>query len=382
VASTPAIEVADAESEITWQIRKLPVTQLEQGDNVLAVEVHQAELDSPDMRFDLFLTGEGAEVPVNFLGMGKDPGWVLNGQYVDRVLFRNRLAFDLFQSFGEEQRYAPETKFCEMSLNGTYQGIYTLGEKIDRDDDRVNLTEGPTPGDSFIIKLGDDGGFHPNAVGYGTWKAVWPDDDPTAEPKMNQFLDQWESAVKARNEDAMWSLVDMDSAVDWVLLEEFMKNVDSYQLSVHLARDVGGKAWFVPWDLDLSMGYPYTDCSAIGWNNRSFTAPDGTIVPTTYIEAMADSPKFHARLMERWAELRQEQLSEDHILDLIAGYDATLAPAIDRNFKRWPIDKIAFKTDFEDNWLCPVDSYDEEHARVLTFIHERLQWMDANIATF
>ena len=87
-------------------------------------------------------------------------------------------------------------------------------------------------------------------------------------------------------------------------------------------------------------------------------------------------------LVARWAELRQGPMAEDAILGRIAGYDETLAPAIDANFERWPIKDIAFKTDFVDNWLCPVDSYADEHARVLTFVSDRLAWMDANVATF
>lgn len=379
--TTLASAAAGPIEEITWQIVTLPPDGLVQGENTIAVEVHQAAKDSPDMRFDFFLEAEGAEAPANFFHMGKDAEWILNGQYVDRALFRNRLGFDLFSSFAEENRYATETRFCEMTLNGAYKGIFTLGEKIDRDDDRVNLQDGAAPGDSFIVKLGDGLGFHDNTVGYGSWEAVWPQDD-TAEAKMDQFMDQFDAAVKSGNEDAIWNLVDMDSAVDFVLLQEFMKNVDSYQLSVHLYRDVGGKAFFVPWDLDLSMGYPYKDCGATGWNYREFTLYDGTIVKTDYIEAFADSPKFQARLAQRWAELRQDQLSEDHIKALIAGYDETLAPAITRNFETWPIEDIVFKTDFVDNWLCPVSSYDEEHARVLQFVHDRLAWMDANISSF
>ena len=46
------------------------------------------------------------------------------------------------------------------------------------------------------------------------------------------------------------------------------------------------------------------------------------------------------------------------------------------------IEDITYETDTVDDWLCPVSTYDEEHARVLDFISDRLAWIDANVATF
>ena len=97
-----------------------------------------------------------------------------------------------------------------------------------------------------------------------------------------------------------------------------------------------------------------------------------------------DETAFEA-MVERWNELRQGVLSDDAVLARVAGYDATLAPAIDANFERWPIGDIKFSTDYPEvveNWLCPVTSYDEEHARTVEFLTERLAWMDANISSF
>lgn len=385
---TFAIAETSDEAGIAWHETDVDPALLVDGPNVLAVEVHQASLESTDMRFDLYVEATGEDQPVDLFGMGEDEDWIVNGQYVDRSLFRNRLAYDLYQSLGGPERYATDTRFCEMTLNEEYVGIYTIGEKLERGDSRIDISKADLPGDSFIVKLDDRDGFHDNAIGYGTWQLEYPDLDDESAARVSATLETWEQAVLGPNPEdpdtGIFGSIDLDSAVDWVLLQEFMKNPDAYRLSVYLWKDETGKMFFAPWDLDLSMGYPYTDCGATGWNPRDYLA-DGQGVGIPFIQAMAGIPAFHDALIARWTELRSGEFSDEAILARIAGYDEVLAPGIDRNFDRWPIEDIKFSTDYPEvveDWLCPVDSYEDEHARTLTFVTERLAWMDANIDSF
>lgn len=379
-ASTLAnVPVGPAES-VVWNSVKVDPDLLVPGSNVLAVELHQADVTTADLRFDLYLEAAGDDAPENLFGMGKAEDWILNGQYVDRSLYRNRLAFDLFQSFGGEDRYATETTFCEMDLDGDYVGIYTLGEKIERDDDRVDIADGDPPGESFIVKLDDRAGFRANAVGYGLWELVHPDADPPAVANVDAWLTGWEQAIQSGGDD-LFAWVDLDSAVDWVLLQELMGNHDGYLLSVVLAKDEVGPMRFVPWDLDLSMGYPFPDCDAAGWNPRDFTAYGGAPIDVPFIDDLAARPAFRAALAARWRELRARQLSDEAIDARLAEYAETLAPAIEANSARWPVPAIAFEVEYVD-LLCPISSWAEEHARVQRWLHDRLAWIDANIETF
>lgn len=374
--TTPASASSPREESIAWVDLDVAPGLLHAGTNTLAVEVHGAEVGASELRFDLYLEVAGDERSVNLGDMGADADWVLNGQYADRVLWRNRLAYDLFQSLGGNKRYATETRFCELDLNGEYQGLYTLGERIARDDDRVDIPATTVPGDSFIIKLDDEYGFHPNAVGVGTWQMVYPDHDDDATAAVEDFLVQYEQAVlggsPADPEQGVFAFVDLDSAVDFVLIQEFMRNADAYALSVHLWRAPDGKMYFTPWDFDLSMGsYPSVDCGAEGW---LFRYP--------YIEAMVAVPAFKTALAARWAELREGPFAEDALRAQIAGYDETLQPGLERNLERWPVEDISVAT-YGVPWeLCPAESYEDEHAKTLAFISARLAWMDANIAAF
>ncbi|MDP7113371.1 MAG: CotH kinase family protein, partial [Myxococcota bacterium] len=134
-------------------------------------------------------------------------------------------------------------------------------------------------------------------------------------------------------------------------------------------QDLDGLLHFIPWDHDLAYGgYPTGNCAPSDW--IAYRSP--------LIEGMTQVPEFRARLSERWAELRADQLSEANILGLVELYNETIGDAAYANFEVWPMDEIEFSWD-GINWLCPVASVDEERARFEDWILARLEWMDANI---
>ena len=130
--------------------------------------------------------------------MGGEDDWVLGSAYIDRVLWRNKLAYDLFQSFGEgSERWAPEQVFCELTLDGEYRGVYLLGEPVRRDADRLDIADADG---SFIVKLAEEGGFTDNLVGYGEWQAVYPKQTEANAPDLtgvDATLTAWQEALLA-----------------------------------------------------------------------------------------------------------------------------------------------------------------------------------------
>lgn len=378
--SSPALAPDDG---VQWRKFEVDPSLLVAGPNTIAVEVHSAGPIADGLRFDLYVEAKGEDRSASLLGMGGESDWVLDGLYADRALFRNRLAYDVFDSFGSD-RYAADTRFCELSIDGEELGLYALGESLERDDDRIDIGSGGDTGESFVVKLGDGLGFHDNAIGNGTWELVFPDATPEVEQVVTEALVAWEDAVlgpaPADPLTGVFAHLDLDSAVDWVLLQEVLKNPDGYQLSVWLWRDEGGLMQFAPWDFDLAMGgFPDDDCSAEGWVSRTSWTETGEH-PARYVDVMATIPAFRDRLVERWDELRGDELSEARLLERVAGYDATLAPGLEANLARWPIDEVVF--DVGSHSLCPVGTWADEHARVVSFLEERLRWMDAHVAEF
>src|SRR4029079_5347295 len=173
----------------------------------------RSSIDFPKAQYSIELRTESdAELAVDLFGMGRESDWVLNGMYIDRALFRNKLFFDLFQGLGGRERYAPQTRYCELTLDGDQLGLYLLTEKIKRDDDRIALADDGGAGASFILKQ-DEVGFREIGVGYGrlepgfreiggaygSWKLVYPKDTTATQPQIDgvsAWLDAWRAAVE------------------------------------------------------------------------------------------------------------------------------------------------------------------------------------------
>lgn len=363
---TCSFQVEDADGVVAW-------------DGPAGVELRgRSSLSFPKNQFSVELRDEaGASVEADLLGMGAESDWVLNGAWVDRALFRNKLTYDLFQEIGGEGEYAPESRFCELSINDEYWGVYVLTERIKRDGSRIDISDaGETDGSSFVLKLVGDSGFTGNDMGYGMWQAIYPDQSRASDAALDGMrftMNAWTTAARSADpgddSTGIFSVVDMDSAVDFVIMEELAKNNDANFLSIHLWKDEGGLIHFTPWDIDLAYGQPsYNDNE----NPYSWIA-----YRPEMIDSFADDPDFQARLAERWAELREGALSEDAIGARIDGYVDTLGDAADRNFERWPIEDVDFY-----GYLYDVSSWPDEVVNVRQFIHKRLGWMDDEIASW
>ena len=116
---------------------------------------------------------DGSNRNVPLLGLPRENDWILHAPYTDKTLVRNAVAYRLARSMG---RYASRTRFCEVVLNGEYQGVYLLLEKIKRDDARVDIARlrpDETSGDDltggYIVKVDKAAGGQ-----YGGWFSPFP----------------------------------------------------------------------------------------------------------------------------------------------------------------------------------------------------------------
>ena len=358
--------------------------QVTQGDGHVAyrgyagVETRgrsSASFPKPQYALELW-DSDGADLERDLLGFGPESDWVLNGAWVDRALFRNKLTYDLFQAMGGPERYAAQSAFCELELNGDYRGIYLLTERIKRAESRVDISDaGELDGSSFVVKL-DSGGFMANSLGYGYWNLVYPRESAIGEDALagiTATLSAWEAAASGSAPDdpdtGIFAYVDLDSAVDFVIIEEFAKNNDAYFLSIHLWQDEGGLIHFVPWDIDLGYGQP-------SYNNNE-PPEEWVLYRPALISTMSELPVFQERLVERWAELRETILTDEALQERVEGYLSTMGDAVDRNFERWPIEDVAF-----GSYLYEIESHDAEVERVGKWIQVRVRWMDDNIASY
>lgn len=331
----------------------------QRGRSSLGFPKHQYKVE--------FIDSDGASAPVSLFGLGRESDWVLNGMWIDRAMIRNKLAWDLFNALASPPDHAPESVYAELTLDGSYLGVFLLNQTIDRDASRLDFAADDGTGSRFIVAA-DESGIA-STVQYGSWKVEYP--GPTEQTRsvldgITTHLASWEARINA-GEDP-FTQMDLDSFVRFVLIEEFMKNNDGYYLSHRLWRGDDGKLRMVPWDLDLTLGQPnYNE----NWRSDLWIAYRPLIV------SGSETSKFNERFLEMWTEARAGPLATEAVIARIAAQRATMGDAVDRNWATWDITTVDFGGE-----LYAVSSPEEEYARVDTWVRARLEWMDANVAAY
>ena len=323
---------------------------------------------------------DNEQIEISMLGMPAESDWVLNGPYSDKSLMRNALAY-----YTERQMiaYAPRTKFCEVILNGSYNGVYLLIEKLSRSKDRIDIeklepyqnTE-PEISGGYIIKNdktdGDPSSAYFDTAGGARLSYVYPKYwDITSEQRnwLLNYLNLFENAIlsAAPNEvvAAAEQYVDVNSFVDNYVHVQFTRNIDGFRISSYMYKDRNKKLFMSPqWDYNLSFGNAnYLD----GWMTSGWYV---SYSPFWWREFLED-PNFIRLCALRWMELRKNPFTTSNLLALVDSNVELLGDAPDRNFTRWPI----LGTYVWPNWYI-ANTYEQEITWMKQWISGRVSWLD------
>ncbi len=347
----------------------------------------------------------GNNLNVALLGMPAENDWCLIPNYSDKTLMRNSFTYDMARNMG---RWAPRSRFCEVFINGEYQGVYVLMEKIKKDNNRVNISTllpSEITGDDltggYIIKIdkgtgaGNDGwesGFLPPVNNNGQriyFQYHYPEPDLINVQQKNYiqaFIDTFETVLNGPQFNnpltGYYKFADLNSFVDYFILNEISKNVDGYRLSTFLYKDrnsQGGKVVMGPvWDFDLA--YRNADyCSGddfTGWAYQfgNICSGDGWQLPFWWNKMLTDSV-FTNTLKCRWLNLRADLLDTIHIFNYIDSIYAFINQAQVRNFYQWPI----LGTYVWPNPQPIPTTYDGEIQSLKKWFRNRLNWLDSNM---
>jgi len=339
-------------------------------------------------------TASGSNNNVSLLGLPEENDFVLQAPFGDKSLMRNVLSYRLFETFGH---YAPRTRFVELILNGDYQGVYVLTEKVKRDKNRVDIAK-ITPKDStaedisggYLLRIDKTSDMDP----YEYWES--PVDPPFADynrvvyqyfdPDYQELTVDQRTYIRKHLQEFEETLVDSDfkdpesgyrayldipSFIDLMILNEFVKDVDAFRLSHYFYKHKDTKGGKLvsgpPWDYNLTFG------------NSDFTS--SMHKTSEWIHTSSITIYWWARIMRdtwfvnelhcRWDELHSGSLSHDSMNEMIDSTLEVLDLAIPRNFTRWPI---------LGDYVWPNSyvgqTYDQEMDYLREWIGERLDWMD------
>ncbi len=333
----------------------------------------------------------GENNTVSLLGLPEENDWILNGPYTDKTLMRNFLAYNLSNNIG---RYASRTKYCELYINNSYEGVYILMENIKRDKNRVDIAKldaDDLAGDSltggYIIKLDKpywSGYDWESAYGPQRFYIVYPESDEIMTQQrsyIHNYVDDFETALNGANfADPLVGYpkyIDVGSFIDHFILNEISKNADGFRWSAYMYKDKdskNGKLNAGPvWDFDIAFG------NINYWGNQLYTGwqidcpGDDGQVPFWW-GRLLDDPAYTSQLKCRWEELRQGPLNTDTILNFIDSMADYLNDAQKRNFETW---NILGEYVWPNYYIG--QTYQDEVNYFKNWITQRLTWIDDNI---
>jgi len=346
--------------------------------------------------------GDGKEVAL--LGMPKEEDWILFASYNEKSLLHNALAMKMARDLG---MYASRTQHVEVVINGRYEGVYLLMEKIKRVAGRLNiakLSNQDNSGDAltggYIFKIdkptgsgGTLGWFSkvrsPTLNARIQYLYEYPDFDeitPEQQAYLVSKIDSAEAALNSSNfkdpQVGYRRFYDGLSFARIFLVNEVSRNVDGYRISTFFHKDrdsKGGKIKAGPaWDYDLAFANAdYCDgFRTNGWAYLfgNICPGDGWQVPFHW-KKMLEDPGFVSELNDEYQRMRKGPWQTEKLMSYIDSLTTVLQESQQRNFQRWPVLGQYIwpnPTPVPTSWMGEV-------LELKQWLTQRLAWLDSNI---
>ena len=345
-----------------------------------------SKFDKKQYRIKFYKNEKDSAKEVSLAGMGANSEWVLNGPYLDKTLIRNKLVYDLAR---ELNGWAPDTRFVELFVDGEYQGVYLAVEPVTNGESRLRLAEfGLLSGETAYIVNRDridtgseeiDTWGKTNGYTYNALYIRYPSKNKITEKQkayIQKDISEFEQVLYVKNFSdkriGYQAYIDMDNWVDYFIINEFAMNYDAGNLSTYLYKELDGKLQLAVWDFNN------------GFDNYQWFRTETDVLHTvenSWFQRLWQDENFRDRVCERYRQLRETTLADEHIAEKIASYQEELGEAVDRNFKVWGYS-------FKENLLAGtskegtsrnIRSYEEAMKQLTDTIRERLAYLDKEL---
>lgn len=333
-----------------------------------------------------FINPDGTNNDCEVMGMAAHHEWALHGPYLDKTLIRNYMWYNIS---GQIMDYAPNVRFCEVILNGEYQGLYLMTETITAGDDGARLTLSTTEKRStfsgYILRhdRGSESDIkNINPLSIYTRRTekkiniVYPGLSNLNEELARDIELEFSAFEKAihsydfDDKEGYKGNIDVESFVDYFIINEVSLNRDAGLFSTYIYKDISRKYKMCVWDFNNSLD----NYEEVKNNPNDGFAMFGTL----WFNRFVQDEDFTDAIIKRYRELRKGVLSTEYLNQFVVDTIEWLGPAVDRNFEKW-----GYSFEESSDRLTPHErnprSYAEAVTQMTDCLNERLVWMDANI---
>lgn len=335
---------------------------------------------------------------VDLFGMGLATDWVLLSNPSDSSNLRNKIIYDFAEEIGLQG--SPDSRYVNLYIDDVYYGLYLLTEKIEIDENRVDVTDlyeetkalNNAPLYTYpVVETEVDGVYK---KGYSI--PVIPDDITGGYLLELQFYDyrstytsafttkdricfsfksspyvSWEqieyiSGYIQQVEDSFHNgnyeeYIDVDSWVKYYLVQEVFGNMDTRSFFYYKDRDsIDGKLYAGPvWDYDIALGVMGMDI-----NVEAFYINTWGWYSTLY-----QNDSFKEYLSKEYAQTFKPVL-EKLLSETLLEYKQEIESAYNMDKQRWTKDADNSYTSLESH----IDWFDSYLNTRISFLDE--VWID------
>ena len=238
--------------------------------------------------------------------------------------------------------------YVNLFLNGMYWGLYNIAERVDNQFGKDHL--GGKKSDIDVIKVEEDGGNHLEA----------------AEGNLEAWNLMVETAAQAADDDAyerLDSLLDIDSFIDYMLINQYAGNTDWDHHNWYAIRRRGTDSEgfrFLCWDTELI--FDKVDENVLGKNN-------GRSYPTGIFHHLMENERFARQYLHRAKQLLADDgdLGEASVVAVWDSLYHNIETALYAEAARWGDYRRDVHPYTTRGELYTVDGrYQKERSRLLT----------------
>lgn len=317
----------------------------------------------------------------NFAGMPEGRNWAMLANYYDGSMLRNSAALCLGKNFIRNS-WTSDYRFVDVKLNSRDQGLYLVTEHVEVSENKINLGDNNTTSDplaeAFFIELTPANRVNDRDIfiesSRGSYFEVKSDVSENEKIKnlqlenIKKYIDKVEDVIYKKNFDKIngySKYIDVDSAVDYILLNELFKDSDRFWANGHFYKPKNGKLVFGPiWDYDLSAGgYACNNTEKVeGW----------WIMTRGYPENLIQDPTFKKKIIERWKVLNKKI---PNLIKYITFEANNIKELQEKNLKIWPLDPYSNFCG-ENQAIYLGNSYQAQVDYLTNWLEQRARWMN------
>lgn len=312
------------------------------------------EYPKKGFRFSLRTESIGGNIRpshISLLNMRQDDDWLLYPAYNDQEKVRNVFSSNLWKytcaaDNAQGIDFGMEYKYLELFINGRYWGLYALGYPVDEKQVCIDANSN----DAILYKhglLGKQGGESLQFTKEGDI-FNYLEESPDENMRNQSFLQRYyyNLYANADNNEKLYSGIDMDNAIDFYLFINLVQGEDNVDLIKNYFillqnEKEGAKAFYAPWDLDLTWGNQYTGVPSYNYTYPYAHSEDfNCVIKSGYISQLiinGDTSTWKM-IFDKYRTLRENKWSEDNINSLLDKYEADIfaSGAYLRDMERWP----------------------------------------------